>query len=389
MPLDGSDERVLESLDFLWEFRNAPQNVKLGKQVVVVGGGNTAMDSARAALQVPGVEKVTVLYRRTQEQMPADLEEYELALEDGVEFRFLRNPEAFDASGKISSRVMELGNMDSSGRRRPVATDRTETVEADNIITAIGESVDTEALRKMGLPMGPDGWPEVDRDTLETKVPRVYLGGDAMSGPSTIIRCVADGRKAADSICRSVDLAWKHETRVPESGDRTKVLLERKGKIIEALSPKEAEDKAIAEREAERCLECNYVCNKCIEVCPNRANIVVTSPALRGLVDPMQILHIDAFCNECGNCGTFCPHSGNPYKDKLTVYNRMDDYLNSANPGFYIEGETLHLRQNGINTRYTVNSRGEISGGMVDWRVAALIGEVCRDYPYLLSAVEE
>jgi putative selenate reductase len=389
MPLDGSDKRVLESLDFLWEFRNAPQNVKLGKSVVVVGGGNTAMDSARAALQVPGVEKVTVLYRRTQEQMPADLEEYELAVEDGVEFRFLRNPEAFAADGTVSCRVMELGNMDSSGRRRPVATGETETVKADNIITAIGESVDAEALRDMGLPLGADGWPEVDPATLETKVPRVYLGGDAQSGPSTIIKCVAAGRKAADAICLSADANWSHELRMPESGDRSQVLLERKGKIVEALGHKAKDDRAFAEREAARCLECNYVCNKCVEVCPNRANIVIETPDKRGFTDSMQILHIDAYCNECGNCRTFCPWNGKPYKDKLTVYNRIDDFGNSDNPGFFIEDGTLHLRQNGVTALYGIDAKGLISGGLVDGKVAAVIGKVCREYGYLLTAVGE
>jgi putative selenate reductase len=347
------------------------------------------MDSARAALQVPGVEKVTVLYRRTQEQMPADLEEYELAVEDGVEFRFLRNPEAFAADGTVSCRVMELGNMDSSGRRRPVATGETETVKADNIITAIGESVDAEALRDMGLPLGADGWPEVDPATLETKVPRVYLGGDAQSGPSTIIKCVAAGRKAADAICLSADANWSHELRMPESGDRSQVLLERKGKIVEALGHKAKDDRAFAEREAARCLECNYVCNKCVEVCPNRANIVIETPDKRGFTDSMQILHIDAYCNECGNCGTFCPWNGKPYKDKLTVYNRIDDFGNSDNPGFFIEDGTLHLRQNGVTALYGIDAKGLISGGLVDGKVAAVIGKVCREYGYLLTAVGE
>ncbi len=389
MALDGSDERVLESLDFLWEYRNAPEKVKLGKNVIVVGGGNTAMDSARAALKVPGVEKVTVLYRRTKEQMPADLEEYEMALDDGVEFRFLRNPESFASDGRVTCRVMELGNMDSSGRRRPVATEKSETVQADYIITAIGESVDTEALRNMGLPMASDGWPVVNPHTLETEIPKVYLGGDAQTGPSTIVRCIAAGRKAADSICRTVDNNWTHEERMPESGGRPETVLPRKGRMLEALEPEKAGDAAVAKREAERCLECNYVCNKCIEVCPNRANMVIESPKLPGYSDPMQILHIDAFCNECGNCGTFCPWNGKPYKDKLTLYNRMDDFESSDNPGFFIDGGTLYLRQNGVRSEYSINGTGEISGGLVDRRVEAVIGKVYREYDYLLTPVGE
>lgn len=388
LPIDGSDKRVIESLDFLWEFRNAPQNVKLGKRVAVVGGGNTAMDSARAALQVPGVEKVTVLYRRTKEQMPADLEEYEMAIQDGVEFRFLRNPEAFAADGSLTCRVMELGAMDSSGRRRPVATDSTETLDVDNLITAIGESVDAEALRDMGLPIEANGWPAVDQETLETKIPRVYLGGDAQSGPSTVVRCIAAGRKAADAICLSADDNWSHESRLPEAGDRTAELLQRKGRMLEPLA-KDAGDKAFAQREAARCLECNYVCNKCVEVCPNRANMVIETPEVPGMSDPMQILHIDAYCNECGNCATFCPWNGRPYRDKLTVYNRRDDFENSGNPGFIIDGDKLSLRQNGRIDEYRIDGTGVISGGLVDARIAAVIKRVCTEHRYLLTKVGE
>ncbi|MGQ7073513.1 FAD-dependent oxidoreductase, partial [Escherichia sp. SP-MK2] len=136
--LAGDNQNVWKSLPFLREY-NKGTALKLGKHVVVVGAGNTAMDCARAALRVPGVEKATIVYRRSLQEMPAWREEYEEALHDGVEFRFLNNPECFDADGTLTLRVMSLGEPDEKGRRRPVETNETVTLHVDSLITAIGE----------------------------------------------------------------------------------------------------------------------------------------------------------------------------------------------------------------------------------------------------------
>lgn len=155
--LAGDNQNVWKSLPFLREY-NKGTALKLGKHVVVVGAGNTAMDCARAALRVPGVEKATIVYRRSLQEMPAWREEYEEALHDGVEFRFLNNPECFDADGTLTLRVMSLGEPDEKGRRRPVETNETVTLHVDSLITAIGEQQDTEALNAMGVPLDKNGW---------------------------------------------------------------------------------------------------------------------------------------------------------------------------------------------------------------------------------------
>ena len=157
------------------------------------------MDCARAALRVPGVEKATVVYRRSLQEMPAWREEYEEALHDGVEFRFLNNPERFDADGTLTLRVMSLGEPDEKGRRRPVETNETVTLHVDSLITAIGEQQDTEALNAMGVPLDKNGWPDVDHNG-ETRLTDVFMIGDVQRGPSSIVAAVGTARRATDAI---------------------------------------------------------------------------------------------------------------------------------------------------------------------------------------------
>jgi putative selenate reductase len=136
--------------------------------------------------------------------MPADLEEYDNAVEEGVKFLFLTNPESYGADGTLVCRTMSLGEPDASGRRRPVATDETVSMHADALITAIGEKVDDEALSWFGVPLDAKGWPMVDAKTLESTEKGVYVLGDAQSGPSTVVRCIASARKAVETAIDSV-----------------------------------------------------------------------------------------------------------------------------------------------------------------------------------------
>lgn len=387
----GKGNRVIQSLDFLWDYRNTPEKVQLGKHVVVVGGGNTAMDSARAARTVPGVKSVMVLYRRSLEQMPADLEEYENAVADGVEFRFLSVPEKIDADGNLTVRRMQLGEIDASGRPRPVPTDETEQLKVDILISAIGEKVDIDALKAFGVPIGEEGWPGVDEETLETGLENVYLGGDARTGPSTVVQCIAAGRKAADAIIRKEDPAWKRISRVPQFNTEIirQEVLPRKGALIRTESSKAAgSDELFARHEALRCLQCSYTCNKCVEVCPNRANIAVAVPKDAGFAQDYQIIHIDAFCNECGNCETFCPWEGKPYRDKFTLFNTEEDFAASRNPGFFLNNRKLQVRWNGQVESAEIDDEGTVPREIVDPRAAVLIETIIHKHGYLLGKVE-
>ncbi len=161
-PIDGDNENIYPSFKFLQDFNVNKDAINLGKHVAVVGAGDTAMDAARAALRVKGVESVKVLYRRAEEQMPATPEEYEDALAENIPFHWLRNPEKFETDGTLTVRVMELGAPDASGRKRPVPTDKTETLHIDTLIPSIGETVDVDVLKKAGVELNDKNWFEHD-----------------------------------------------------------------------------------------------------------------------------------------------------------------------------------------------------------------------------------
>ncbi|ABZ85180.1 uncharacterized protein ygfk [Heliomicrobium modesticaldum Ice1] len=343
--------RMMSALSFLEHFNRNPASLRLGKQVAVVGAGNTAMDAARTALRLPGVEKVTVIYRRTEKEMPAYREEYELALADGVEFLFLMNPEGVDGDGNLLCRVMRLGAPDASGRRRPEKTYEVKALPIDTLITAIGETIDMELLAKLGLAQGKTAEPQTNKSTCATSLPGVYLVGDASHGPSSVVKCIADGRRASDAICRAEDPAWKRASFIfgPADEDTVKAITAKKGGLIaQSDVPAEAGsevDQNVGAREFRRCLECSSVCNKCVEVCPNRANIAVpVEGAATGFRNRFQIVHLDAYCNECGNCATFCPWDGRPYRDKPTLFSLRQDFEASRNPGFFVENDTVYVR---------------------------------------------
>ncbi len=183
-----------------------------GRQVLVIGGGNTAMDAARTAHRLGGV--VTIVYRRTQSEMPARVEELHHALEEGIALRVLRSPAEFigdQESGFVKAatlEVMELGEPDASGRRRPVATGATEVIPADLVIMALGN--DANPIIKDSEPrLHTSKWGTIDLDhrgSQETTLPGVYTGGDAARGGSTAILAAGDGQAAAREILGAVDL---------------------------------------------------------------------------------------------------------------------------------------------------------------------------------------
>ena len=179
--------------------------VPFGKHVVVVGGGNTAMDSVRTALRL-GAESATIVYRRSEDEMPARKEEVKHAKEEGVRFMTLHNPIEYlaDEQGRVSKVVlqkMELGEPDASGRRSPVAIPgATETLDADLVIVAIGVSPNPIVPRSVkGLELGKKGTIAVN-DDLQSNIPTIFAGGDIVRGGATVILAMGDGRRAAASM---------------------------------------------------------------------------------------------------------------------------------------------------------------------------------------------
>jgi putative selenate reductase len=369
---------ALEVLGFLRRFREDPSGQRLGRAVVVVGAGDTAMDAARAARRCPGVEEVRVVYRRSQKEMPCTAEERESAVAEGVVFSFLRAPLSWD-SGRLRCSVMELGQADESGRARPVATDRTEDFPADTVISAIGAEVDTRALAGLGF-AGPEL--PFDPSTQETSTQNVFLLGDAASGASTIVKAIASARRAADVICaREGGSHYRSRLLPPEN---TAALRLARDGLVPASAPG-ADDRALAQTEGRRCLGCRALCMKCVEVCPNRANTIVTVPGLR---DEGQIVHLDALCNECGNCATFCPWEGKPYRDKLTVFSLEEDFRGSANPGFFLSDGRGLLRLDSEVKDLVLEDSGTVPEEAAPAPVRALIEAVVREHAWLLGPVQ-
>ncbi len=399
--LDGGNENIYDALDFLRAFNQDTGALRPGMRVAVIGGGNTAVDSARAAKKLSGVEEVRIIYRRTEAEMPADREEFDNALADGVEFLPLLQPESFSREGILTCRKMILGEPDQSGRRRPVPTDETEEIPVDSIIGAIGEYTDPGVLGTIGLKPGPDGSLQVNSETLETEVQNVFIGGDAYRGPSTVVESIADAKRVAFAIARREIPGFKaNDIPGTDAEKRVSEITNRKGRVI---FPSDSEiDAEKARIEALRCLECSLVCNKCVDVCPNRANVAIAVDAGQGLKDIRQILHLDALCNECGNCGSFCPYDGLPYRDKFTLFASQEDFDASTNNGF-IQAEQdgrrfVRLRLNGSTLLLEIGGDGGVLFDGV-WKngsyaglkthitgATALIQAVLRDYRYLVDA---
>jgi len=327
---------------------------------------------------------VTVIYRRSFNEIPAYREEYEEAVADGVRFHFLTNPERFDADGTLTCRVMELGAPDGKGRRRPLPTDRTIALKMDALITAIGEQADCDVLKAMGVPLGEDGWPAVNQASSETTRQNVFLIGDVKQGPSSIVGAIGDARRATDEILKRENLKSHYGQKFWLNADPNEIT-QRKGAVVVNFVKKDAFD-AFVKQEGQRCLECNYVCAKCVDVCPNRANISIAVP---GFKDRAQTLHIDAYCNECGNCAQFCPWQGRPYKDKITIFSLPQDFANSSNPGFLVEAGKLTVRQDGKVSELTIDSAGAVKDAPPELAdLCRIASRVVSHHGYLLSAVE-
>jgi len=210
-----------------------------GKQVIVIGGGNTAMDAARTARRLGG--KVTIVYRRTRDEMPARVEELHHALEEDIDLKVLRSPREFIGNDKnhfvthAVLDVMQLGEPDASGRRRPLATGETEKITADLVIMALGNASNPIVKdAEPGLKTSKWGTIEIRSDSQETSIEDVYTGGDANRGGSTAIKAAGDGQAAAREIAGDnpfslgeIKSLVASAERYTEQGQAAKKILER------------------------------------------------------------------------------------------------------------------------------------------------------------------
>ena len=317
--------------------------------VVVVGAGNTAMDAARVAKRM-GAASSTIVYRRTKKEMPADEHELKLAIDEGVKLVELAAP-VEQKDGKLVCNQMKLGDPDASGRRSPVATGETFELPCDLVISAIGEKVDAKLMAENGIEMGRKG------PAFQTNVENVWSAGDAHRGPATVVEGIADAAAFAEAV-----IGKAHTYEIPEQAYPAKADAIAKKGILKMAS--------CACCEGGRCLDCNTVCENCVDSCPNRANVVIKLSDGRH-----QILHIDKMCNECGNCTAFCPYASEPCKDKLTLFQTPEDMDDSRNFGF------CFLPDGKVRARLTTETVGDPDELPAD---AALLVRTIRDsYSYL------
>jgi putative selenate reductase len=199
---------------------------------------------------------------------------------------------------------------------------------------------------------------------METSLKNIYVVGDGAKGPATVVLAIKDAAKASNAI-----LGLKPRAEITTKKDIENIVA-RKGILVHS---KEVKD------EANRCLECNHVCESCTDVCPNRANIAIR---VRGS-KTAQIIHVDYMCNECGNCMSFCPYDSSPYKDKFTLFANEEDFKNSENQGFVLLNEetlTVRIRLGGRVQELNLT----VSSSDIPEGIKNMILDVCENYKYLL-----
>jgi len=330
--------------------------------------------------------------------MPADDDEIKEALQENISVLELVAPKNIITRTEhvdlVCQRVM-LGEEDASGRKRPIRIPDSEfSMTFDSIITAVGQKVVLDFLSSEDL--------QADPVTHETKIPGVYIGGDAMRGPSTLIRAIADGKEAAESIMKASGREYHFHSGHTEKGLSLADFQQKAARRVfsnppEELSPNERFDFKVvtkifkneeAKKEADRCLYCNDICNVCVGVCPNRANIsymvkpveyklsrIVPEKGEVWIEDhttfrvqqKYQVMNIADLCNECGNCTTFCPTSGAPYQDKPKLCLSEESFLNEPNGlliGISDRGPFIQFKNDGkvekmtaINQQYILETQ--------------------------------
>lgn len=271
VPGEDDLEGVTDAITFLREI-NLGKPLECAGKLLVIGGGNAAIDCARMALRL-GCQEVSILYRRTQEEMPAYPQEVEETLEEGIEIHFLTAPvRIIGVDGRVTKVEcirMHLGEADATGRRRPLPLKGSEfNLEADVVVTAIGQTPDLGFLSEnLGMALSHKNLIEVDPRTAATNISGVFAGGDVASGPRTVVEAIAYGKRAAKSIDRylkgedikrgrwpdwkGIEFTNERVESIPRQTMRKLSLVERK-RTVKELDLGFSEEEA--KREAERCL---------------------------------------------------------------------------------------------------------------------------------------
>jgi len=410
--LEGEDsEGIMDALLFLRSVREG-HPVQIGARVGVIGAGDTAMDAVRSARRV-GATEASLIYRRTIDQMPADPEEIHACKDEGIGIIELATPHALriedgKLAGLICTRTEYRGDRDASGRKIPHDVPDSEfEIPLDTLILAISQHSILDFFGDESPALTKRGYVEVDPFTFESSIPGVYAGGDvAADGPSSIVKAAADGKAVAAAIIAAhgdaVSVPPEEAGRV-DLAEMTMKRARREYRVPIEFSPLDQRDgfdetvlgytaeQAIAE--ATRCLDCHEICSLCVGVCPNMALMTyemdpfaVALPTLsvdgEGIVvgdkhaytaaQTLQIAVLTDFCNECGNCTTSCPTSGDPYRDKPRLYLDRADFEAEKDNAFMMFGDgSIEGRWNGETHRLSVNGAVEYSSPSFSARLDA------------------
>lgn len=398
--LPGEDaDGVIDGITFLRSVREG-HPMPIGSRVGVVGAGDTAMDCVRSARRVGG-EEISLIYRRTIDQMPADPEEIHASIEEGIDIVELANPAALHVedgrlSGLVCTRTEYRGERDASGRKIPFdVPDSDFEIGLDTLILAISQHSVLDFFGEDLPELTRRGYIRVDPDTFESSIPGVYAGGDvAADGPSSIVKAAADGKAVAAAIAATHGAAIEHPETEMEGIDLQEMIVRRarrEYRVPIRFSPLDERDGfeetvygytvEEAKAEAARCLDCHEICSLCVGVCPNMALMtyemepvraelpalrvaggeVVTADTNTFAVDQaFQIAVLTDFCNECGNCVTACPTSGVPYVDKPRLYLNRDDFEAEKSNAFMVFGDSvMEARVDGETHRIELNGHIE------------------------------
>jgi NADPH-dependent glutamate synthase beta subunit-like oxidoreductase len=332
--IEGEKEfpKVFDAVKFLKDVALGDHHAP-GKHVVVIGGGNVAIDAARTSLRL-GAEGVTIAYRRSRTQMPADIEEVEQAEEEGIEFAFLTIPKEIVGEINVITGLecikAELIKKKGSDRLAPVPIlGKDFTIKADAVISAIGQYVDDdgmEAFDKMNWTRR--GTIEVNHASMETTMPGVFAAGDAVSGPATVIEAIGGGKRAAEAIDRYLNdipqprmpkLPIRHNMEHPieMSASRKMTLkhpempmlnVDRRRTMFQQVEL--GYDEESVRREAGRCLRCDICrrCGKCVEICRDKMGIDALKFGYMDFDNPSEtdFRATSEKCITCGACAANC-----------------------------------------------------------------------------------
>lgn len=341
--------KSVPALEFLEQCKREQQEELEEKYVgnlVVVGGGHTAIAAARCAKKLSSIDKVTVVFDRPQKEMTASPSEIAAMKKDGIFVMDSLSPSGV-RGGNLFCRKTAYGEPDEETGVRPLLiTEQKEKLAADVVINAVGEECDSPLLDEA------DG--------------NVYLVGNALfNRTADIAEVIADAQRLSKKLANA-----HFDKYVPDNETEDRTFLKNRGKLCMDCK---------ACKEGERCLECDTVCEFCAESCPNRANLVVT------LSDKSrQIVHIDEFCDGCGICADCCPYDGKPYREKFTLFLDEEDFKKSENNGFFVTGEAnnCRFRMDGKVFKYD-----PINGpmGMIPDEIREMAGIIMKNFPRLLK----